>query len=76
MAAKILLVDDSVEVTDLLSAILAGPGHEVRVAQAGDLAVAQARTWQPEVVVLDLNLPGMDGLEVCRQLRNFSTRMC
>jgi DNA-binding response OmpR family regulator len=70
--AKILVVDDAAEVTDLLTAVLATAGHEVRIAETGDGALAQTRAWQPQVVVLDLGLPGMDGIEVCRQLRTFS----
>ena len=72
MPAKVLLIDDAPEVTDVLSAVLAVSGHEVRVAATGDQGLAQARAWLPDVVVLDLNLPGTDGLEVCRVLRTFS----
>jgi CheY-like chemotaxis protein len=44
-------------------------GHEVRTAQDGPAAIEEARTYEPEVVLLDIGLPGMDGLEVARRLR-------
>jgi DNA-binding response OmpR family regulator len=71
-AAKVLVVDDALEVTDLLDAVLTGAGHEVRVATEGHTALQLAQQWEPDVVVLDLGLPGLDGVEVCKQLRSFS----
>lgn len=51
---------------------LAGDGYEIRTAVDGYEALELARATEPDVVVLDIGLPGMDGLEVCRQLRGFS----
>ncbi|HUZ01194.1 MAG TPA: response regulator transcription factor [Thermomicrobiaceae bacterium] len=68
----VLVVDDERTLVDLVSAYLSREGFVVFGAHDGPSAVELARTRQPDVVVLDLMLPGMDGLEVCRQLRQFS----
>jgi DNA-binding response OmpR family regulator len=57
---------------DLVGEYLANDGYEVQVAHDGLRAVDAARELDPDVVILDLGLPGQDGLEVCRQLRTFS----
>ncbi len=71
-ATKILVVDDSPEFVELLSATLRGEGFEVASAEDGEAGVEQARGFDPDVIVLDLGLPKLDGIEVCRQLRTFS----
>lgn len=70
--ARVLVVDDAQEVSDLLVGTLGASGHETRVAGTGAAAEAAAREWLPDVVVLDLTLPDLDGFEVCRRLRTFS----
>ena len=66
---RILLVDDDRDSTSMLARLLAARGYEVRAATDGPSALEVAREFVPEVVLLDLGLPGMDGLEVARHLR-------
>jgi len=67
--AKILVVDDEPVLLDTLRYNLARAGHEVRTSADGLSALALARREAPDLVVLDVMLPGMDGFEVCRTLR-------
>lgn len=69
---RALVVDDERALARLVAGYLEREGFEVDVAFDGPGAVALARGRDPEVVVLDLGLPGLDGIEVCRQLRTFS----
>jgi DNA-binding response OmpR family regulator len=70
--ARVLVVDDAEEVADLVAGVLEGAGIQAQVARDGRAGLDAARQWRPDVVVLDLGLPDVDGLEVCRQLRTFS----
>ncbi len=72
MTPTILVVDDEPAVTDLLAYNLRKAHYAVLVAADGPSALAQARAGQPDLIVLDLMLPGMDGFEVCRELRKTS----
>src|SRR5438034_4062244 len=65
----ILIVDDDSRVTSALRRTLAYEGYAVSTALNGEGALAVARTKQPDLVILDVMLPGIDGLEVCRRLR-------
>ncbi len=65
----ILIVDDEGRVTSALRRALAYEGYQVSTAANGESALALVRTRRPDLVILDLMLPGMDGLEVCRRLR-------
>ncbi|MBM3183435.1 MAG: response regulator transcription factor, partial [Chloroflexi bacterium] len=69
---KILLVDDEPKVCDLLKAYLVKDGYEVIMAADGKSALEQAERNKPDLIVLDLNLPELDGLEVCRNIRRNS----
>lgn len=72
---KILAVDDTQASLKLLTDLLKSEGYEVRSAINGELALHAAALSTPELVLLDIRMPGMDGLEVCRRLRaNASTR--
>jgi DNA-binding response OmpR family regulator len=71
-ALRALVVDDEEPLARLIAGYLERDGFEVHVAFDGVEAVGMARTVDPDVVVLDLGLPGMDGIEVCRALRTFS----
>lgn len=66
---RILVVDDEPQIGRMLKTVLGAHGHTVQVVADGAAAVAQAASWQPEVVVLDLGLPVLDGLEVIRRVR-------
>ena len=69
-AVRVLVVDDESTLTELLSMALRYEGWDVRGAGDGQAAVSTARSFQPDVVVLDIMLPDMDGLAVLRQLRS------
>lgn len=72
MAHKILVVDDEAEIARLVRAYLERAGFAVVTAGEGREALAVFRHERPQLVVLDLNLPGMDGLDVCREMRRAS----
>ena len=67
--SKILVVDDEQSIVDVLAYNLAKAGHQPIVARDGEAALRLARAEQPDLVILDLMLPGMDGLDVCRAIR-------
>jgi len=67
--AKILIVDDEPDIIRLLDRILAGRGHKVSKARDGAEALEVAAEIRPDLVVMDRNLPKIDGNEVCRRLR-------
>jgi DNA-binding response OmpR family regulator len=69
---RALVVDDEVPLANVVASYLEREHFEVGVAHNGHDAIAMAREFDPDVVVLDLALPGIDGLEACRQLRTFS----
>jgi two-component system, OmpR family, KDP operon response regulator KdpE len=69
---SILMVDDDPHVLRSLRAALESHGYSVRSAQSGAVALEECAEERPDVVLLDLALPGMDGVEVCRRLRNWS----
>ncbi len=66
---RVLVVDDNRDAADSLAILLRLTGHEVRTAYDGPAALREARAWRPEVVLLDIGLPGMSGHEVARRLR-------
>jgi len=72
MADLILVVDDEPQIVKLARDYLQRQGYQVATAADGPTALAIARRDKPALVVLDLNLPGMDGLDVCRALRRES----
>ena len=73
MAAKtVLVVDDEPKVCELIKAYLEKDGYETIIAGDGKSAVDLARGKRPDLIVLDLNLPEMDGLETFRNIRTFS----
>src|ERR1700722_14113880 len=67
--AKILVVDDEAPIREYESALLAELGHEVLTASDGVEAVRVAREQQPDLLLLDIMMPEMSGIEVCEQLR-------
>jgi PAS domain S-box-containing protein len=66
---RVLIVDDNLDTADSIAMLLERSGHEVNVAYSADKALAVAAEFQPEVVLLDIGLPEMDGYEVARRLR-------
>jgi len=66
---RVLVVDDDPSLAEMLTIVLRGEGFEPHVVSSGDKAMAAFRQHRPDVVLLDLMLPGMDGIDVCRALR-------
>ena len=66
---RVLIVDDNIDIIDLLSRVLRVGGHQVVIARDGASALRQELATTPDVVVCDINLPGIDGWEVCRRLK-------
>ncbi len=66
---RLLVVDDNQDAADSLAMLLRLQGHEVRVAYSGMAALEMTKTYSPDVVLLDIGMPGMDGYEVARRLR-------
>ena len=66
---RILVVDDDPTISDVVTRYLQNDGYDVQVAYDGEEALEHARAFYPDLVVLDLMLPKLDGLEVCRLLR-------
>jgi two-component system, OmpR family, KDP operon response regulator KdpE len=65
----ILLVDDESQITRVLRTSLSSHGYDIRVANDGETALEIMKDWAPDLVITDLAMPNMDGLELCRQLR-------
>jgi len=72
MTQKILVIEDDRRIRNLLERGLIFEGYDVQTAEDGESGLLMARTALPEAVILDLTLPGIDGLEVCRRLRKAS----
>jgi len=70
--ARILLVDDEPAIAETVRAYLEAEGYTVQTASDGPGALTLARSFHPDIIVLDLMLPGLDGLEVLRRLRQIS----
>ena len=69
VCARVLIVEDDVDIAEGLEALLELVGHRVRVATDGQSALALARIDRPDVMLIDIGLPGMDGYEVARHVR-------
>ena len=69
---KVLVVDDEVPLAKVVASYLEREGFAVDLAHDGPSAVEQARSLRPDLIVLDLMLPGFDGVEACRQIRTFT----
>lgn len=69
---KVLIVDDEKPISDIISFSLKKEGYEIAVAYDGEAALEQFESEHPDLIILDLMLPKIDGLEVCRQIRKTS----
>lgn len=70
---RILVVDDEQHITMVMRSGLTKHGFDVRVASEGESALELFQLWTPDLVITDLSMPNMDGIEVCRRLREIST---
>ncbi len=69
MKGRVLVVDDDIALAEMLGIVLRGEGFEPSFVYDGDKAMEVFRDFRPDLVLLDLMLPGMDGIDVCRQIR-------
>src|SRR5262252_2442548 len=69
---RILIVDDEAQITLVLRSGLSKHGYDVRVAAEGESALELFEAWSPDLVITDLSMPNMSGLELCRRLRAVS----
>jgi len=67
--ATILIIEDDADIVELLQYNLSKEGFRVRVARDGDAGIAEGRRYKPDLILLDLMLPGTDGLELCRRMK-------
>ena len=67
--SRILLVDDDVDLAELVRTKLSAEGHELHVIHTGDGAFEKAKEVRPEMAILDIMLPGLDGYQVCKLIR-------
>jgi CheY-like chemotaxis protein len=72
---RVLVVDDEVDTAETLAEVLETLGHAARTAHDGPAALEAVAAFDPDVVLLDLGLPGMDGFEVARRLRERASRV-
>lgn len=66
---RVLVVDDDASLSEMLTIVLRNEGFEPRVCATGDKALTAVRDFRPDIVLLDLMLPGKDGIDVCREIR-------
>src|SRR5580658_526206 len=69
---RILVVDDEAQITRVLRTTLSSQGYDIRVANDGEMALELMKNWTPHVLVTDLAMPNLDGVELCRQVRKTS----
>jgi two-component system, OmpR family, response regulator MtrA len=69
---RVLVVDDDSSLSEMLTIVLRGEGFESRVCSTGERALGAVREFRPDIVLLDLMLPGKDGVDVCREIRSES----
>ncbi len=72
MTIKILVIDDDTAVTDLLSVLLRSQGFDVTATNSSSDGLGYVRENEPDLIILDLMMPDVDGWEVCRSVRTFS----
>ena len=71
--SRVLVVDDEPQITRVLRTVLTSQGYQVRTAAEGEAALSNFKEWRPELVITDLYMPHMDGVELCRRIRALSS---
>lgn len=75
-AMRVLIVDDNVDSAEMLSVLVGLHGHQTRTAHDGDAALQAYREFEPDLALLDIGLPGMNGYDVARELRRSGATSC
>lgn len=68
-SARVLVIDDEAEITEIVETFLTEAGYTVSVENSPGDAVAKAREFKPDVILLDIMMPGIDGYDVCKQIK-------
>src|SRR5881396_921812 len=71
--SRVLVVDDEPQITRVLRTVLTSQGYQVQTAAEGEAALLSFNEWRPELVITDLYMPRMDGVELCRRIRATSS---
>jgi DNA-binding response OmpR family regulator len=72
MAVEVLLIDDDPDLAMMLRTLLRGQDFQIRAVFTGEDGIEECKAFTPDVIILDLLMPGMDGWDVCEQIRKFS----
>jgi len=72
MISRVLVVDDDIQVAKVLTGLLVSRGYEVRTTNDVDSVMSSLRGWYPRVIITDLEMPHMDGIDLCRRVRQTS----
>lgn len=70
--AKVLVIDDEPEITDIIETFLKDAGYDVKVENSSVMGIEKARSFQPDLILLDIMMPLMDGYQVCNELKKGS----
>src|SRR5437764_6326315 len=70
--SRVLVVDDEPQITRVLKTVLSSQGYQVRTASEAESALSSLDEWHPELVITDLYMPRMNGVELCRRIRAVS----
>ncbi len=71
--AHILVVDDEPQITRVLRTSLSAQGYDIRIANSGEMALEIMKDWQPSLIITDLSMPSVDGVQLCRTVRAASS---
>src|SRR6476661_7264668 len=72
-SSRVLVVDDEPQITRVLKTVLSSQGYQVRTASEGESALSSLDEWRPELVITDLYMPRMNGIELCKRIRAVSS---